>query len=219
MKIYTIFTDTHKYLLYNYFLPTLYEHEYTETVIKKIDQICSSGSYGQNGWFETMRQKALYCLQACKDNYGQKIIYADCDIQFLGPFINRMEEELSDYDIACQDDVFPFGNRRTYCAGLLICRANDRTIQLFQNIINLMNMRGAWSPNWDDQGALNENIHITKHKALSHQFYTIAQSKAQLWDNDYSISIPKNILVHHANWTHGVDNKIKLLDFVKREQK
>lgn len=218
MRIYTIFTNTHEVLFHNYFLPTLYQQEYIELVSKKINQICNSGEYGQHGWFETMRQKAIYCLQACKENFGSKFIYADCDVQFLAPFSTEMEQELEDYDIACQDDVFPFGNRRTYCAGLWICKSSNKTINLFETIIRLMDSRGPISPNWDDQGALNEVIDIVNHKSLSQRFYTIAQSKPKLWDNDYSISIPKNILVHHANWTHGVENKIKLLDFVKREQ-
>ena len=27
--------------------------------------------------------------------------------------------------------------------------------------------------------------------------------------------IPDNMLVHHANWTHGLDNKIKQLAYVR----
>lgn len=218
MKLYTLFSDSHKKLLLNYFLPSLYKYENIDIVIKKINQICNSGTYGKEGWFETMKNKALYCLQACKDNYGNKIIYADCDIQFLAPFIEQMENELEDYDIACQDDVFPFQNRTTYCAGLWICQSNNNTISLFKNIISDMNKKGPFSNTWDDQNALNENVNRIKHKTLSHRFYTIAQSKATLWDNDYTINIPKNILVHHANWTHGIENKIKLLEFVKNSQ-
>jgi hypothetical protein len=29
--------------------------------------------------------------------------------------------------------------------------------------------------------------------------------------------VPKDIIIHHANWTVGIDNKIKLLDIVKKK--
>lgn len=218
MKIYTIFTDSHKDLLYQYFLPSIYNHEYIEVVIKKINQNCPTAIYGSSGWFQTMMQKADYCRQACLENYGKNFIYADCDVQFLNPFVKALETELGEYDIALQDDVFPFGNRRTYCAGFFICKANEQTLQLFDKILYDMKTFGP-SQHWDDQGALNNNIDITKHKPLSHRFYTIAQSSNKLWDNNYDISIPDNILVHHANWTHGVPNKIKLLEFVRKGTK
>jgi hypothetical protein len=75
------------------------------------------------------------------------------------------------------------------------------------------------SPNYNDQAALNENLSMVKYLSLSHKFYTTAQTTHMLWDNNYNINIPTDILVHHANWTHGVSNKIKLLNFVREKTK
>lgn len=71
---------------------------------------------------------------------------------------------------------------------------------------------------YTDQIALNENLDQVKHGLLSHKFYTIAHSKQKLWDKDYNISVPSDLLVHHANWTHGIENKIALLNFIKEQQ-
>ena len=34
----------------------------------------------------------------------------------------------------------------------------------------------------------------------------------KLWDNDQNFNIPSKIVMHHANWVIGVNNKIKLLE-------
>jgi hypothetical protein len=219
MKIYTLFTESHTRLLYEYFLPTIHSQENVEVVIKKIPQYCSSAEYGKDGWFQTMIKKVEYHIQACKENYGQTFIYSDCDVQFFEPFINIAINELADYDIACQDDVYPYKDRKTYCAGFFICRANDKTINLFNKILSDMLIRGQYYISYNDQAALNENISMVNHKTLSHKFYTIAQTTNQLWEEDYNVKIPDDIVAHHANWTHGISNKIKLLDLVKNNKK
>lgn len=217
MKLYSLFTESHEKLMYEYFIPSLFKVEDTtniDLVIKKIPQLCKSASFGDNGWFETMLIKAEYHIQSCLENMGQKFIYMDCDIQFFKPFAITMIEELADYDIACQNDVFPYENRTTYCAGLFICKANEKTLKFFIDLYKSMNYYKH-----NDQIALNQNLHQLKHKILSSNFYTISQTTNVLWDNNYNISnIPSNILVHHANWTHGIDNKIKLLNFIKSKQ-
>lgn len=217
MKIYTLFTNSHKDLLYKYFLPSLYEREDAEVIIKKIPQYCATAEYGQDGWFQTMLKKAEYHIQSCKENFGQTFIYSDCDVQFLQPFINIAEEELGDYDIACQDDVYPYFDRSTYCAGFFICRANYKTLEFFEKILHDMFVH-KHSTSYNDQKAMNENLSMIKHKTLSHKFYTIAQTTHKLWQEDYNVNIPSNIIMHHANWTHGVENKIKLLNFIKEQQ-
>lgn len=226
MKIYTIFTDSHKELLHEYFIPSFYNNidnldaiDSIDLVVKKIPQLCKTATYGRSGWIETMLHKVDQHIEACENNFGKNFIYFDCDIQFFKPFIDQMIEELGDNDIACQNDVFPFDNRPTYCAGMFICKASEKTLDLFKSMRKNMIENSYRPQEYNDQVALNENLYKIKHKLLSEKFYTIAQTTNCLWHNDYNINnIPNNIIVHHANWTHGVDNKIKLLDFIKNKQ-
>ena len=37
------------------------------------------------------------------------------------------------------------------------------------------------------------------------------------WDGDESFDVPDDIVLHHANYTRGIDNKFKLLDLVKQQ--
>jgi hypothetical protein len=221
MKIYTIFTDSHSSLLNDYFLPSLKANidSSIEIIVDQIQQFCPSAVYGSHGWFETMLLKAQQHIRACEENFGDKFIYSDCDVQFFKPFFNTMIEELEDYDIACQDDVHPYGDRNTYCAGLFICNANENTLNFFKSIYHSMIKAHEYDQSYNDQTALNGHLHHIKHKLLSSKFYTIAQTTKCLWNNEIDIqNIPSNLLVHHANWTHGIENKIQLLQFIKSKQ-
>ena len=68
----------------------------------------------------------------------------------------------------------------------------------------------------EDQTTLNNQIHICKHKLLSHRFFTVGQSIKQPWEGE-EFELPKDVLVHHANWVVGIDKKIELLDIAKEK--
>jgi hypothetical protein len=70
--------------------------------------------------------------------------------------------------------------------------------------------------NKEDQTSLNNNIHLVNYKFLSRKFFTIGQLIGGVWD-EQDFNLPKNILTHHANWVVGIDNKIKLLDIVRKK--
>jgi hypothetical protein len=72
-----------------------------------------------------------------------------------------------------------------------------------------------------DQPALNDylnrSVHIKK-KLLPHSIFTIGMATGwKVWEG-HEVEIPKDILVHHANYTVGLQNKIHLLDLVKNEK-
>ena len=52
-------------------------------------------------------------------------------------------------------------------------------------------------------------------KVLSTRFWTFGSFGGQ-WKGQ-NFDIPENLLMHHANWTEGIDNKIKLLEIVKNK--
>lgn len=217
MKLYTFYTPSHEELINKYFLPSLSNNKEFDIIIKQFPQLCSDGEFMHNGWINTMMQKVEYHIQSCLENHNDIFVYSDCDVQFLNneQVVETLLNELEDYDIACQNDVHPYFDRTTYCAGFFICRGNNKTVNLFTSVLEEMKKR---YPSMHDQEALNKNLNTVKHKILSNQFYTHAQTLKKLWENENdTFSIPKNIMVHHANWTHGIKNKIKLLDIVKEQ--
>jgi len=136
-------------------------------------------------------------------------IWSDCDVLFFGPMTKHLLLELGDYDIACQYD-----SRGMYCAGFFICRSSNSTKNLFRDIYEIMEK--DHDTHDDDQDILNKLIANSNGKFLSDRFWTVG---LYLENNGYSmpwanqtIEIPKDILVFHANWTIGIENKIKLLE-------
>lgn len=201
MKLYTMFTNSHKEMYENYFLPSLPDE--FELVAIEMPQECSSGFFYSAGWSETCFRKIEIFIKACEENENDTFVFSDVDIQFFGNIKDTLVSELGDFDIACQNDT---GNY--YCSGFFICRSNDRTLNMFKS------MRDNYHK--EDQTSLNENIHLCKSKFLSRKFFTIAHITNAVWKGE-DVYVPEFILMHHANWTEGIDNKKKLLDMVKNK--
>jgi len=210
MIIYTHYSDSHKEMYENFFKPSLRKiYSKEEVLIKAVyhKQTTSSGSFMSNGWHESMDIKLDVILTAL--NETEKFIFADCDIQFFKPFVSQVLESLEDYDIACQED------RGSLCAGFFGCRSNDKTKELFTTVKN------KFREMVNDQVALNNLKNIVSSTLLNkEQFYTIGnffenKNGTFVWDNETNITPPSNILLHHANYVVGVENKLKLLNMIK----
>lgn len=198
MKAYTTFTPSHRVLFENYFLRTL-PSEF-ELFAEEIPQECPSGDFYQEGWDKTCFRKVKLFKKACEENMGQPFFFCDVDVQFFGPIKDRLLHELGRNDIVCQDDI------TTYSSGVYVCQANESTLKMFDLMLNNYNK--------EDQTTLNDFIHTVKHKFLSRRFFTFGHVVARPWRGE-DFDIPSTILVHHANWVVGVENKIKIMDLVR----
>ena len=201
MKLYVIFTESHRKLYEDYFLKTL-PNEF-ELVPLKISQECPTGEFYKEGWDKTCYRKVELYEKACRENQGELFAFSDVDIQFFGNVKETMIEELGDYDIACQNDTAQY-----YCSGFFICRGNESTLSMFSE------MKKNYQS--EDQTTLNRHIHMVKSKFLSRKFFTIGHIIYSVWKGQ-DFEIPYPILIHHSNWVAGIENKIKLLDVVRKK--
>jgi len=201
MKLYTIYTPSHKYLYDNFFIKTLPDE--FELISIEIPQVCESGQFYKEGWDKTCFKKVELFLRACEENMGDIFVYSDVDVQFFGKIKEELIKELGRFDIACHNDT-----GTTYSSGFFICKANKRTLNMFK----------AMKDNYtdEDQKTLNKHIHMCKSKFLSNKFFTIAHLTNNVWSGQ-DFKIPYEILVHHADWTEGIENKIKLLTLVSEK--
>ncbi len=212
MNIYTHYSDSHKEM-YTEFFKTSLRNIYTksEVLIKAVYHTqTNSGSFMSEGWLDSMDIKLDIILNALEES--EEFIFADCDIQFFKPFIHIVQSNLKTYDIVCQED------RGSLCAGFFGCKSNERTRELFravkQNFRLMVN----------DQVALNNFKHLARCATLDiNQFYTIGNffennNGTSIWDNITNITPPSNILLHHANYVVGVENKINLLNMIKQNE-
>lgn len=200
MRIYTIYSESHSFLFTDYFLATISAS--LDIRSKKTLQLCSSGSFYSAGWSDICFEKVLYFKQICEQEMGNVFIISDVDVQFFSDPIDQLLLELGDFDIAGQDDI------HAMCSGFFVCRANESTLKMFTSMVDNYRL--------EDQTSLNDNLHMVKHKRLSHRFFNVAHYLNGTWDNRY-FDIPEDIIIHHANWTVGVQNKIELLKLVRNK--
>lgn len=212
MKIYTHYSDSHKSMYNDFFkssLRKLYSKEQVSIRGCYHKQTTHNGYFMTEGWLDAMDIKLDVILNALHENTNEWFIFADCDIQFLNPFIDDLENELRDVDIVCQNDC------DTMCAGFFACKSNSATLALFQNV------KKHFKFMVNDQIALNNFKDTVKYKLLDiEKYFTIGnifnnKDGTHVWDNITSVEPPNNILIHHANYVKGVDNKIKLLNMIK----
>jgi hypothetical protein len=157
-------------------------------------------------------QKIIECLT--KLNTNDCLIYLDSDICVKGDIVSIMIEELGHCDAAFQQD-----SSNAYCAGMFICRKNEKTLQLFEKILRALIVDAEYYQNKEcDQTALNEMLatDIINYKALSPRFTTYGNIGDGIWDPSCApFELPENLVAFHANFTVGVSNKILLLNTVR----
>lgn len=198
MKVYTTFTPSHKVFYENYFLKSL-PKDLDLRAFENAEQLCPTGVYFSKGWTKTCESKIDLFLRACEENMGDRFFYCDVDVQFFKEsIVDILIQELGDYDIACQDEV------TGYCSGVFVCQANEKTLKMFELI------KQNYSK--DDQITMNKYLHVCRHKKMSRRFFNFRHVKP-----NWNFEIPKNIVLHHANWTRGLHNKIVLLNHVKNK--
>ena len=199
MKLYTTYTPSHKGLFENYFLRTL-PAEFDLCAEEDPEQACPSGCFYQAGWDKTCYKKIVLFLKACEENLGGVFFYCGVDVQFFGNVVDQLLLELEDFDIACQDDV------SAYCSGLFVCKASEKTLRMFE----------AMKANYEkeDQATLNEHLHMCKHKKLSDRFFTYGHVTPRPWQGE-KFAVPEDILIHHANFVIGVEQKMEIMDYVR----
>lgn len=201
MKIYTYYTESHRIFFEQYFKKTVQDLEIVESLG---DQECQTGSYYQDGWKNTTMKKVDVFIRAVQENMNGIFVFSDVDIQFFGPIEKALLEELGEADIAIQNDY-----NGGLCSGFFICRGNERTLRMFEN------MKNNHDSYLEDQHALNMNLHFCKVNILSQRFWTFGSFGGQ-WKGQ-NFQIPDNLLMHHANWTEGIQNKINLLNIVRQK--
>lgn len=219
--MYTLYTDTHRQLYEEWFLPSFEKHmgDIVDLEAKEMPQISASGSFYSEGWQETMQYKTDIITQAIEDHRDDVFLFVDCDVQFFGDVSEPMLNALQGKDLVGQNDG------AMLCAGVIAVRANPIAKALWRTI-------KIRSPEYGcDQRALNAilNAHVNRGsiewgKLDWDQFFNYRRLTEQdvVWTPDMDLHIPEqtldNMLLHHANFTVGVQNKIIMMERI-REQK
>lgn len=202
MRVYTLFTPSHKGLYEDYFLKTLPD-EFELHATELFEQECPTGSFYHEGWDKICYRKVELFVAACEESMGEHFFYCDVDVQFFGNVVDLLVREIGDFDIACQDDV------TAYCSGVFVCKASHTTLAMFKAMKRNYNK--------EDQTTLNEHLHMCQHKKLSPAFFTYGHVAARPWSGE-RFRVPENVLLHHANFVIGVENKKQIMDYTREKK-
>lgn len=214
MKLYAIYTPSHRVFKDKWFLPSIQDD--FDLVIEFHKQICSSASFMSSGWANTMIKKVELIIRAIEENWGKVFIYSDVDIQFFAPVQNKIEQLIKGKDIVFQKNN-PAGK---ICAGFFACRGNEKTLQLWQDVHRYMINNKEIS----DQATLNKCLRgKNKNKYnviwdyLPNIFFGGGTLTGCSWKPKKKLPIPKKIVMHHANYSIGIKNKIAQLNYVRKK--
>ncbi len=229
IKAFTLFTDSHKIFLDKYLLPSFPFRSDIELNLVYRDQHCKSANFEDSGWRETMRDKATCFVDGigrCKED--EIFMFIDPDIQIYEDFYDDIINSIKDVDATFQNDVIGGVN-----TGFFAVKNNKVTRGFFKTVLgNLDN----FEQEQELTNHLLQNIHNypsinMKWNFLPDRYWTyghIAAQRTTKTENGYKggwkpgdddFDIPKNIAIHHGNWTSGIDNKIELLNLVKEKNK
>ena len=226
IKAYTLFTDSHKKFLTDYFIPTFPYRKEIELTILHRPQHCKTASFETEGWKDTMRDKSTCFYEKvseCKD--GEIFMFIDPDIQFFGDFYEDIITRMQNLDIAWQNDVIGGVN-----TGFFAVKNNKQTRGFFKTILGNLDSKDfsqeqVLANHLLQNASLYPSIAV-KWQFLPNSYWTYGHVAASLNPNTggcrgawtpeaLDFKVPKDIIIHHANWTQGIDNKIKLLELVK----
>jgi hypothetical protein len=209
MKVYTFLTESHKPLL-NFFINSFPFNDGMKLEIVYFPQECLTAEYEKEGWNKTMYRKVSYILDSLESTaMNDFFIHSDIDIQFFGDLKSDIESIISEnnnVDIFFQND----GNNYL-CMGFFVCKKNDKTVNLFKQVLNNL------SQYKNDQDAMNniiKSVDIT-YQVLPERYFTTGIVNRFFTGFETEFYIPKKLIMHHANYTVGVPNKIKLLSIIK----
>jgi len=208
MKLYTFYSPSHKEIYERYFLDSFNAHlsKDFELVAQADRQITENGSFSDPNVSGVWADKITLLKEAIKANYGSWFVYADCDIQFFGNIKKDIEDRIEPgLDIICQEDC------GTICAGFMAINASLK-------MYNFMNTVELYHKQSNDQIVINQLRNMIAFKLLPRdRYYTVGNyNRGMVWNDGDPIIGAEGVVMHHANFTVGVANKLAMLEQVKK---
>ena len=234
MRIYACYTPSHIPLLEKHFLPSLevggfggpaqsiIDHRCHPRIdqpedmwarIRELPQRSSSGAFASDGFQLTCLAKVDYILEALTVE-TEPFLFSDVDVRFYGPVVDDLTNLLGDADMAFQWDG-PSGRE---CSGLMVLRPSDCMTAFWDNVRGYMS---AGKPMMDQDAlhAAMDDFKRAKQMALRtvilpERYWTFGRNDKH-WTAGMAVNPPADLLLHPANWTVGIENKMALLEVVK----
>jgi hypothetical protein len=200
MKLLTFYTESHKPLFCEMFIPSVETQDFASLHAGSGTQYSKDGGYYSEGFNETCRDKMLFILEKLEFLPDDFLLFSDCDVVFLKP-VTKYLKGYEDYDMVFQNG-YPELN-----TGFFMMRNCDEVKALLRDVIKNCHIYH------DDQDALNHRIknHGVKYGMFDNRIVCPATfNKSVIW-KDEIFKIPEETIAFHACWCVGVKDKMKLL--------
>lgn len=228
LDMYTVYSDSHKTLYSDYFLPTASEWY---TVISECQEQKGSGSFNDKKFGQSTRKKIETILSGfSKSSEKDWFVFSDCDIMFFRDFEDDMSRRIQNVDFVAQSDCGGI------CTGFMAIKKNSVNESFFKMVLDYMDenlYRSESGEGFHDQQALNEVIGVIRRgEPYKPQIQRPNFSLVKYFDGygnldhvmpgvqwNEQIDIPLKFVPYmwHANFTVGMDNKIKMLKQVQNK--
>lgn len=206
INLYSYHTPSHNELYNNWFVKTMCDDGITTNSIIDSDQHCESARFRESGWRQTQINKVKTWINAIESNSNNIIICSDVDIQWFKPISGRVESDLRGSDFAVQSYFDGF-----ICSGFFICRCTDNVLNMWKSVLKSL-LDGKSD---GEQGLLLDRLRskCVDWVELPREYYTPSKTYSDISSIDKNI--PQDIVMHHATYTVGINNKIKQLERVR----
>jgi hypothetical protein len=208
IPLYSLFTPSHRVLKEGYFEPTLPPD--VELDLRFIDME-GPGFIQDPSWRRAIICKVELILEALDRHLGDVFAYTDVDVQFFGSFAAAFDRALSHHDLIFQTDA----PGPALCAGFFFCRANEITRAFWRQVLAEVRATEARE---DDQQVARRLVWKApglRFACLPPVFFGGGTLTGRGWKPGDTLQIPGGLLMHHANFTVGIENKIRQLDYVR----
>lgn len=216
MKIYTFYTEKNEILYTDWFKKTFLDKD-IEIVARKWDQGISNGVFREKWWFNITSQKVDFIIHAIEENWWEYFFFSDVDIQFFDT-IHQYMPFIINKDMVFQRDV-PW-EKYNICTGFFACFWNKKTLQFWKEVRQLIGTKMG-DHIFSDQSAtkylLQKDAHHIIYDIFPEEFMNGFPLQKRFFFFKSNSIIPKNIVLHHANWTYGLKNKIAQLKYVRKK--
>jgi len=244
IKLYTFGSRSYRCIQEMYFEPSLQDdYEIIAEGYENQDYV-EGAAYGTAEFNDAMILKTDLILRAIRENWGEIFIYSDVDVQFFRPTKDMVLKLMRGRDLVIQrDSPLGFvcagffaarGNRKNLRLWEKIRQraAEDRTTndQIILNDIlwkragcipfGVKRVMDFWKRRSRSHDRFESydffgNAFGVRWTYLPARFYSGGNVRHQHWNPGDRMDIPADIVMHHANWTYGIANKMAQLQYVR----
>lgn len=214
LKICGVYSPSHEEMYREWFLLTMQDD--FEVEFRKTDQLCSLARFMSVGWVRAVSTKIEFLLEVLHSTTEDEwIIFSDVDIQWFGKAGDQLKDLTrangSSRDMLFQEDAFG-----EFCTGFFVCRANERTRRFWESSLRLMRDKISGDQRVANHLLRSGSCEVTAGY-LPRTFWGPGQGRGErrFWTPESSLEVPDGIILHHANWAAGVENKVRQLQYIR----